>query len=294
VGMPSVFVGSSREGIEIARAVQAQLAEVSDVDVWNEIPSRLGKGTLESLVDVLDTYDFAVLVMTADDLIISRGAEQNAARDNVLIELGLFMGRIGRQRTFLLVPKETSVKIPSDLAGVIFATFAMPPDPRRLLSAVGPACTEIRSAIKDKSVIEQHLFNGLGIKLTSPVDRQLVPERFVVKGSYEVRPPEGFVVVVLERSPNSLLYYPKSEVSDFDENERNWQTASITLRGNPGDERILVAATMKTGNALCAYFHEVSKRLRDNLNNQALHIPGFARLTPDMIEHHRIKIKRSS
>ena len=55
--MPSVFVGSFREGIEIARAVQAELAEVSDVDVWNEIPSRLGKGTLESLVDVLDTYD---------------------------------------------------------------------------------------------------------------------------------------------------------------------------------------------------------------------------------------------
>jgi hypothetical protein len=31
--MPSVFVGFSREGIEVARAVQAQLVEVSDVDL---------------------------------------------------------------------------------------------------------------------------------------------------------------------------------------------------------------------------------------------------------------------
>lgn len=91
----------------------------------------------------------------------------------------------------------------------------------------------------------------------------MVLERFVVEGSCEVKPPEGFVIVVLERSPNSLLYYPKSEVSDFDEKGKTWQTASLTLKGSRGDERILVAATMRKGNVLCAYFHEVSKQLGD-------------------------------
>ena len=90
-----------------------------------------GRGTLESLVDALESYDFAVLVLTADDLIVSRGVEQNSARDNVLIELGLFIGKLGRQRTFLLVPKESNVKIPSDLAGITFATFSMPERPEK-------------------------------------------------------------------------------------------------------------------------------------------------------------------
>jgi predicted nucleotide-binding protein len=93
------------------------------------------------------------LVLTADDLIVSRGVEAKAPRDNVLIELGLFIGRIGRQRTFLLAPREKNIKIPADLEGVVFATFATPPDPRRMLSAVGPACTEIRGAIKEQSVV---------------------------------------------------------------------------------------------------------------------------------------------
>ena len=112
VNNPSVFVGSSSEGLEIARAVQTQLSDVSEVDVWNEGVFGLTLGTLESLVQVLDNFDFAVLVLSSDDLTISRGVAQNSARDNVLIELGLFIGRLGRERTFLLYPKDSGVKSP--------------------------------------------------------------------------------------------------------------------------------------------------------------------------------------
>lgn len=138
------------------------------------------------------------------------------------------------------------------------------------------------------------VFRGdLNIKITFPFDRQVVTERFNVEGSYKIKPPDGIVVVVLEFSPNSLLYYPKREVS-FDEKRKIWQAPSITLKGSRGDERILVAATMRRGNALWAYFHQVSRQLRDNLNNQSLHIPGFANLTPDIIECDRITVKRES
>jgi hypothetical protein len=67
-----------------------------------------------------------------------------------LIELGLFIGRLGRERTFLLYQKDSSVKIPSDLAGVTLALFPPPSAPTRLPAALGPACTKIRNAIKAK------------------------------------------------------------------------------------------------------------------------------------------------
>jgi hypothetical protein len=145
---PSVFVGSSGEGLEVARAVQYQLQDVGEIEVWNEGVFGLTSGTLESLVQALDTFDFAVLVLTPDDLIVSRGVEQNSARDNVLIELGLFMGRLGRGRTFVLYPRDSNVKIPSDLAGVTLAAFSKPSDDTKLVAAVGPACLKIRNAIK--------------------------------------------------------------------------------------------------------------------------------------------------
>jgi predicted nucleotide-binding protein len=45
----SVFVGSSSQGIEDARAIQAQLSDESaEVGLWNEAVFPLGFGTLES------------------------------------------------------------------------------------------------------------------------------------------------------------------------------------------------------------------------------------------------------
>jgi Predicted nucleotide-binding protein containing TIR-like domain len=289
MNMPSVFVGSSREGIEIARAVQTQLAEVSNVDVWNEVPSRLSKGTLESLVEVLDTYDFAVLVLTPDDLIVSRGIEQKAARDNVLIELGLFMGRIGRQRTFLLVPKESNVKTPADLEGVAFATFATPDDPKRLLSAVGPACTQIRNAIKERTAIEQHLASELGIRITSPVNGQEVVGRFNLEGSYKTKPPPDFVVSVFEYSPATGRHYPRKEV-DFDLERNTWKALSIEVGGERGTHRILKVVILKKENALTAYFDQLHYELRGM--NPPLHILGFKVLSPDILQCASITVKR--
>jgi predicted nucleotide-binding protein len=63
-----VFIGSSSSGKEIARAIQAQLFDVADAEVWDEGVFGLSMGNLESLVQSLDIFDFAVLVLTPDDL----------------------------------------------------------------------------------------------------------------------------------------------------------------------------------------------------------------------------------
>jgi predicted nucleotide-binding protein len=89
---PSLFIGSSTEGSRIAKALQVLLDHACEVTVWNQGVFGLSQGTLESLVNALDEFDFAVLALTADDLVISREQESSAPRDNVLFELGLFMG----------------------------------------------------------------------------------------------------------------------------------------------------------------------------------------------------------
>jgi hypothetical protein len=145
---PRVFVGSSSEGLSPARAIQAQLADDADIDVWKDGVLGLTRGVLEGLTQSLSTYDFAILVLTPDDLVVSRGKELPAARDNVLIELGLFMGRLGRERTFLVASADEQVKVPADLEGITFATYSRPADDARWLAAVGPACTRIRLAME--------------------------------------------------------------------------------------------------------------------------------------------------
>ncbi len=99
---PSLFVGSSNEGLDVAREVEFHLQDVTEVTIWNEGLGifKLGNSYLESLINSLDNFDFAILILTPDDLVTSRDISSQGPRDNVMFELGLFMGRLGRSRYF--------------------------------------------------------------------------------------------------------------------------------------------------------------------------------------------------
>ena len=90
---PALFIGSSTQGLDVARAVEFNLKDDADVTLWSSGVFGLSHGTLQSLVAALDRFDFAVLVLTPDDLLSSHDVVSQAPRDNVLFELGLFMGR---------------------------------------------------------------------------------------------------------------------------------------------------------------------------------------------------------
>ena len=143
---PTTFIGSSTEGKNIAEAIQANLSDSSDVSVWSQGVFGLGKGTLETLVTRADEYDFAILVLTPDDLLSSRGSVHGHPRDNVLFELGLFMGTLGRDRTFVVHQADQDLKLPSDLAGVTTASFRLH-DNGNLEASVGSATGRIRQEI---------------------------------------------------------------------------------------------------------------------------------------------------
>ncbi|MET7534562.1 TIR domain-containing protein [Streptomyces goshikiensis] len=144
---PALFVGSSSEGLRIAEAAQVLLDDVCEVELWTQGVFGLTQGTLESLVMALPRFDFALLVLTADDLTIARGMEKAAARDNVLFELGLFIGSLGRDRTFMLYDRTNPPSLPSDLAGIAAATFA-PHSTGNFEAALGAPCRKIRNGIE--------------------------------------------------------------------------------------------------------------------------------------------------
>ena len=122
---PVMFIGSSKEGLPAAKALQVNLDDAADVVLWSQGIFGLSEGTLESLVERLDDFDFAILVLTPDDVAITRGEAAQLPRDNVLLELGLFMGRLGRERCFVVYDRTKPIKLPSDLAGVTPATFQL-------------------------------------------------------------------------------------------------------------------------------------------------------------------------
>jgi len=157
---PSLFVGSSSEGLRIAQAVQVLLDPVCEVELWTQGVFGLMQGSLESLVMALSRFDFAVLVLTADDLLVSRGVEKPVARDNVLFELGLFVGALGRDRTFMLFDRSKRPALPSDLAGVSAATFE-PHSTGNLEASLGAPCTKIQRLIEKLGIRAESGLKGL-------------------------------------------------------------------------------------------------------------------------------------
>jgi hypothetical protein len=62
---PSVFVGSSSEGLEFARAIRSLLTDDAEVTLWKEGFFEIGKTFIETLLDALPRFDYAILILTA-------------------------------------------------------------------------------------------------------------------------------------------------------------------------------------------------------------------------------------
>lgn len=116
---PRVFIGSSSEGLEVAQYLQASLEERRTLEalVWNQGFFSPTLGHLENLEKGAKDFDFAIVVLTPDVILSARGDNEAAARSNVLFEAGFFVGKLGRERT-IIVMREEEVTLPSYLHGV--------------------------------------------------------------------------------------------------------------------------------------------------------------------------------
>lgn len=139
---PKVFIGSSSSGLDIAHDIQRQLHQDAHLVVWDQ-EDWLGQSTLGHLVKILDDYHFAILIFQPDDIIDIKGHTSMAIRDNVLFELGLFMGKHGPEKTFIIFQNNPSIRIPTDLLGINFALYEA-----GSVSDLAAACHTIRMRIR--------------------------------------------------------------------------------------------------------------------------------------------------
>jgi len=144
---PRMFIGSSVEGLPIARALQAALQyDPVTVTVWTDGVFQAPRSTIHALEHAAKAADFAVLVLSPDDTVVSRGNQATAPRDNVVFELGLFVGALGHERTYIVRPRGVELKVPTDLLGVTPLDY-QPTPPQDLPSNLAPACTTLRQAV---------------------------------------------------------------------------------------------------------------------------------------------------
>ena len=144
---PVVFIGSSKESLPIARAIRSNFDHDDFVvNLWTDRvfgPSRFPITELEKQVQ---ESDFAVLVLGPDDEVESRNEKFDAPRDNVILELGLFIGALSHERTFMVIPRGCDIKIPTDLLGLTPLDYRFE-DSDNFVSLLGPACDQLRDII---------------------------------------------------------------------------------------------------------------------------------------------------
>ncbi len=135
--LPKIFLVSSGEGKKEMGLIAEDLKNNQgtddhfDVNPWNDqgifAPSSHIMETLEREAKL---SDFAIIVLSADDKLDYRKQKWLSPRDNVILELGLFIGAIDRDRVFIIEPEpeksffnffginNKSLKLPTDLDGI--------------------------------------------------------------------------------------------------------------------------------------------------------------------------------
>ena len=143
-----VFIISSREAIDIVRAIENDFERDTDIDIvaWKNDVFKVANYPLEDLEAQLDLADFAVAIAHADDVVTSRKRRTGAPRDNVVFELAYFMGRLGRRRSVLIEPALKKVKLPSDFTGVTNISYNF--DSSEPAKSMAVACNKLRTHIR--------------------------------------------------------------------------------------------------------------------------------------------------
>ena len=154
---PKLFIGCSLEAVPIAAAVHENVRFWAEVTPWYSGVFRPSHYTLDDLEKEVRNSDFALFIFHPDDLSNIRGKYYAAVRDNTILEMGLFMGRLGRKRVFFIIPEQLNagatmenvegLRLPSDLLGLQPLVYELRSD-EKWVSAVAVACTKIVDQMK--------------------------------------------------------------------------------------------------------------------------------------------------
>jgi O-acetyl-ADP-ribose deacetylase (regulator of RNase III) len=120
---PKVFLASSTDSKPLMYRVAGWLKKWDLEPLPWDTPGlfRPGDYILGRLLELSEQVDAAVMIFADEDKKWYHADAQPQPRDNVLIEYGIFAGRLGRMRT--VVCRKGNPKTASDLGGLIFIQF---------------------------------------------------------------------------------------------------------------------------------------------------------------------------
>ncbi|MCL1148252.1 nucleotide-binding protein [Shewanella marinintestina] len=179
-GLPRIFIASSSESYEVASACNTCMDRKAEPTIWTQIFVP-GGTTLQTLTEKAANVDFALFIFTPDDLTVMRGKEKPTVRDNVLFELGLFIGALGQERCFILKPRGEDLHFPTDLLGINTQDYNPNRSDSELDSAVNAACSQfikqmgklghfhkkVKDFINNPKVHKTYSLNEVSLKLIS-------------------------------------------------------------------------------------------------------------------------------
>ncbi len=128
-----IFVATTEETIKsswfisaLTTADKAVREKHSDIELkpWTSA-FKPGDVTVQRLMELATEMLGAVVVFAGNDQVSSRGQSHSAPRDNLVLEAGIFLSRLGLPNVLLL--REENSKWPSDLLGVTSKGFVSPP-----------------------------------------------------------------------------------------------------------------------------------------------------------------------
>jgi hypothetical protein len=155
---PALFIASSVEGLGIADAINANLEHDAHCTLWRTGTFKLSSQSVDDLVKKSSVIDFAVFAFTPDDASKIRDQEAIVARDNVVFELGLFIGAIGKDRCYVVKPRGVDMHLPSDLLGMNVADYATDRPDADISSALNYACKQVKDRIAELGAIVRSPF----------------------------------------------------------------------------------------------------------------------------------------
>jgi hypothetical protein len=173
---PTLFIASSVEGLGIADAINANLEHDAHCTLWRTGTFKLSSQSVDDLVKKSSVIDFAVFAFTPDDVSEIRDHKAVVARDNVVFELGLFIGAIGKDRCYVVKPRGVDMHLPSDLLGMNVADYATDRPDADIGSALNYACKQVKDRISELGAISRSPYvkvDGPARHVANPPDYKL-------------------------------------------------------------------------------------------------------------------------
>ena len=108
---------------EIKQSVARTISKLKFNPIILHENANSGNTIIEKFEELANTASYAIILLTDDDLGKAKKESKynSRARQNVIMELGYFLGKLGRDKVFVL--KSGDIEVPSDIMGIIYNTY---------------------------------------------------------------------------------------------------------------------------------------------------------------------------